>query len=481
MSDQHTADIAGFMGDPVIRTPNLDKLAEEGTVFDAAYTSCPLCAPSRTSFLTGQYPSKMDVYGNETPFPSDQVTFTHTLASQGYDTTLCGRMHFIGEDQRHGFANRLVGDICHPFWGNTHDVREDIGNFGPAFAAKRCLDIIGKGDSPVLAYDRDVVKAAEDYLNKDYENPQFMVVGTYAPHFPYVGSPDLVDYYKEKMDDPKANLSTMNYDLNAIKHKFDKTSMENIKELRAAYYAMIETIDKQVGQVRHSWESYLKRNNRQGIFIYLSDHGDQIGERDLYGKQTFFEHSVKIPVVMQGVNIPEGKRIKDLVSIMDFGPTLCEFTGAELPPDQDGISLVETIQGQKSLSNRVVCSEFMEKDYKGELMPSKMVRKGNWKLISYQGYEEEDLLFNLEEDPHELTNVARVFPGILEELREALHASWDTEKMISGAKKKEKHIALLKKWGSKVNLRSEDAWKSPESVKDAPKEAIKRTNDYYLL
>jgi choline-sulfatase len=110
-SDQHSAALAGFAGDRVVRTPNMDKLAADGTVIKSAYTPCPLCVPARAAFLSGLLPEKTMCYTNGNVLPGDHATFIHSIAAEGYDTVLCGRMHFMGEDQRHGFTKRLVGDM----------------------------------------------------------------------------------------------------------------------------------------------------------------------------------------------------------------------------------------------------------------------------------------------------------------------------------------------------------------------------------
>ncbi len=479
MSDQHTASISGFMGDQIVRTPNLDRLANEGTVFDHAYTSCPLCVPSRTSFLTGQLPSRMCVFNNSTSFPADQPTFVHSVATKGYETVLCGRMHFIGPDQRHGFSKRYVGDICHPYWGNGPLDNSDYGEFGRSFAAKYCLDIIGKGDSPVLAYDRDVVESVLGYLKQDHHGPQLIVTGTYAPHFPYMAPAELVDYYYDKMTTPTVGLDSLNYDLDFIKHKFETASEDMLKVLKATYYAMIEIMDAQIGKVRAAWEEYLKRNNRKGVFIYLSDHGDQLGERQLYGKQTFFEYSSRIPCIIQGENIPQGKRVDGLVSIMDIGPTICALVGAKIPPQQAGVSLVDTIINGASLNNRVVLSEYMEKDCDGNKTPSFMVRKNDWKLISYKSNSDIDLLFNLKNDADEINNLADTYPEVVMELKKHINSNWDIEQFKNNEKIKESHLELMQEWGSIRNLDDDNFWKVPKNLRSAPKDSIIKDRSIY--
>ena len=114
-SDQHNPNVAGFAGDPWVRTPNLDRLAASGTVFGNCYCASPLCVPSRAAMLSSRLPSNTGIINNFQCLPSDRVTFVHSLAIAGYDTVLSGRMHFIGPDQRHGYEKRLVGDITPSF------------------------------------------------------------------------------------------------------------------------------------------------------------------------------------------------------------------------------------------------------------------------------------------------------------------------------------------------------------------------------
>ena len=118
ISDQHSYKVQGNAGNTIIKTPNLDRLAKDGTVMRDCYAACPLCVPSRLSMLSGQYPSKIHAMDNQAVLDSGIATFVHALNAGGYDTTLCGRMHFIGPDQRHGFTKRLVGDITPTIFGN---------------------------------------------------------------------------------------------------------------------------------------------------------------------------------------------------------------------------------------------------------------------------------------------------------------------------------------------------------------------------
>lgn len=464
MSDQHSGSYAGFAGDKIVETPNLDSIASKGTTFDNAYTSCPLCVPARTSMLTGQLPIRTGVYTNSGGIPEDQATFFHSIAAEGYETVLIGRMHFLGDDQRHGFTKRLVGDFSPMYWGRDAMNREDFGDFNGTHYVGQCLNIIGGGTSPVIEYDKAVVEAAIEYLNQDHEKPQCILVGTYQPHFPYVAPKKYYEYYRKRVQLPESIKNKPNHRHPAMIHKEQHVSEETILNARAAYYGMIENMDQKIGEVRKSWDDYLNRTSRKGVFVYLSDHGDQVGEKDLFGKQSFFELSSKIPMIFEGDGIKVNKRINEATSIMDLGPTLCDIVGATPPPAQDGKSLINAItQGEEDL-NRYVLSEFMETDPTGKAIPCRMIKQGKWKLISYAFYEKDDLLFDLENDPHEITNLAEKYPEKAKELKELLNEGWDIDKTIAEHKWKLANYAILEKWGQVVDVEEPERWKVPKKA-----------------
>ena len=163
LSDQHDGRVMGCAGHPVVETPNLDALASEGTMFENAYTSCPLCVPARMSFLTGRLPVHTGVYTNRGSIPSEMPTFLHLLALAGYETVLCGRMHFEGEDQRHGFTKRIAGDITPVSIGPMAPYWERMGPMAPVMTEGGCIHAVGGGNSPVQEYDRYVIREAETY------------------------------------------------------------------------------------------------------------------------------------------------------------------------------------------------------------------------------------------------------------------------------------------------------------------------------
>ena len=157
-SDQHARRVAGFHGDPTSPTPNLDRLASEGVVFDNAYCPSPLCVPSRMSMLTGRHPFEQECWTNDDYLRSDAATWLHSLGAAGYRPALAGRLHAMGPDQLHGYADRMVGDHS-PNWGGVP--RHDLGVLEKANDPWReSLERSGIGQSAYQVKDVETARAA---------------------------------------------------------------------------------------------------------------------------------------------------------------------------------------------------------------------------------------------------------------------------------------------------------------------------------
>ena len=459
LSDQHSGLCTGYAGDKIVRTPNLDRIAGEGTAFESAYTSCPLCVPARNSMLSGQLPSVTGIFENAGSIPSYQATFLHSLGAQGYETVLCGRMHFDGPDQRHGFTKRIFGDIT-PLYGGDDSTFRDNKQFGPTLRDYGCLEIIGGGNSPTLEYDRHVIAAALDYLKEEHKRPQCVVVGTYAPHYPYVAPPELYRYYLDKVEYPRTLSRGVDYDTPVYDGRLKDTSEETVRRVRAAYWGMVEFSDRNVGRVYEAWEAYLARSQREGVFVYLSDHGDQAGERGFYGKNTFFESAAHIPMIFSGSGVKPGARIRSAASIMDLGPTLCELAGAVPPPDPNGKSLAVQLADGSDDTGRYVVSELMHRTENGMQAFGRMVTDGTWKYSSFYGYEKDDLLFNLKDDPDELHNLRDTNPEKAEELRGRAVSGWDPEALLKRQKTMAEHRKILFGWVRNAPIDQTERWRA---------------------
>lgn len=478
-SDQHHGLYSGYAGHPIVQTPNLDRIAANGTAFDTAYTACPLCVPARSAMLSGQLASRTGIFGNQQSLHTDQATFLHAIGAEGYETVLCGRMHFKGPDQRHGFSKRLCGDIT-----ALHSGGIAAGEFfGASFGMRGCADLAGGGNSPTLEYDRTVVRAVLDYLAQDHERPQCIVVGTYGPHFPYIAPPDLFEQYLSEADvpvswDPEAHDPNPLVDAKRQRIRRKPVTREEspvtedvLRACRAAYFGLITEQDRHVGAVRDAWQEYLERRSRPGFFVYSSDHGDTCGEHGIFGKQTFYEGSVRIPLLFEGAGVAGGQRVGTPASILDIGPTLCEAAGAAPPPSQDGISLLDRVRnpGNAPAPDRAVVSEWTQR-FQDDIVTGRMVRRGPWKLIHFEHADMPDQLFHLEDDPDEMANRVETESDVRRSLLAELLEDWQPADIVASAREEAKHQAVLR--GFKTHHPppepETDRWPVPEATVRPP-------------
>lgn len=489
MTDQHTSLYSGFMAGPV-DTPNMDQLCEDGTCFTEAYTSCPLCVPARLSMLSALRPSSTGIFSNADALPDVTPTFLHNLVEAGYETVLCGRMHFVGRDQRHGFMKRIAKDITPVTWTYPFEkLQQERGVFARTFGARWSTDVIGGGESPVLHYDEYVIQQALEYLSEPHERPICLVVGVYAPHFPYVAPEDLFKKYWERVDLPASWLDETGHPL--LKHYVHEDADENtVRGALTAYLGMIENVDRQLGKVRDAFDRYCEKRGVEGIFCYISDHGDQCGDRRMFGKETFFEKSAKIPLIFAGNGIARNRKTDVLASIMDLGPTLLELAGAKPMMEVDGRSLAGymkdgIIENKDNEGNEnVVYSEYLERTDGGsrhgirenaEYSYGLMVRYRQYKLITYKGYEEYDLLYDLRHDPEERSNIAASRPEILKKMRELASMIGQPERAVRLQKMHDRatqlFVAYEKAMGGVVE--SERWQDNPETARVNPKICIR--------
>lgn len=462
MSDQHTARLLSCAGDKIVETPHLDALAEAGTRFNAAVTSCPLCVPARCSFMTAKMPSTTGVYSNGNVMPSHVATVAHSLGAAGYETILCGRMHFSGQDQRHGFERRIMGDFTPCIAGRGGAKRDDLGPYVET-PSWNWAKHYGAGDSPVLAYDRAVIAAALEELSKPHDRPLFLVVGTYGPHHTFVAPPHLFEKYYERVDQP---ISPDDVAMHSVDRKRiledDRLNPESIRCLRAAYYGLIEHTDDLVGQVKTAWDNHAQKNNREEVFMYTSDHGEQGGNRGLWGKMTFFEDAVAIPLIVSGNGVVKNNVVETPVSMVDIPTTITELAESPALPDSDGRSFVPALLGQ-TLEDVPVYSDIAHSGKVG-----RMIRFKNWKYWNFDKTEE-GILFDHSNDKAETVDVSEQYPKELLELKSTLFNLWDPDAIKAALKERHQHEKIFDEWGWNTNVEEPDRWVIPESAWELPK------------
>lgn len=411
MADQMSAKALPMYGHPVVQTRALSRLADEGVVFENAYCNSPLCGPSRLSMMSGLLPHKVGAYDNAPEFAASIPTFAHYLRLLGYLTCLSGKMHFAGPDQLHGFEERLTTDIYPsdfswtPNWSEPEaKVRfQDMQNVAETGPCARSLQI---------DYDDEVEYQAKRWLfdqaRKQDGQPFLLTVSFTSPHDPYVAEPKFWDLYSdEEVDLPAVGPISHNERDAHSARIFEHYSVGEIevteamlRRMRHGYYASISYIDAKVANLMATLEQAGLQDDT--IVIFTSDHGDMMGERGLFYKKTFFEWALRVPLIFRAPKLFAPARVKPPVSLLDTLATLQELGGGSVEDllESDGLSLAGALKGQ-TLPERTIAGEFLAE---GVFEPTFMLRDGTYKFF----YSEVDppLLYDLEQDPKELNNLA---------------------------------------------------------------------------
>lgn len=484
MSDQHNAKVMGCAGDPVVRTPALDGLAARGTLFDQAYCAAPLCAPSRMTFLTSQYPSDIEVWTNGCRLGEQVPTFAHSLSLAGYDTVLCGRMHFTGADQRRGFGRRLVGDVSGAV-GSVPEGGKFEGIIPPETAGQthRSLSAVGPGRSAYIAYDDEVTRRACDVLlDQDEEKlqaPFCMVVGYLLPHSPYICPKDLFEEYMDRITVPEVPPGYEESLHPAVKkwrayRGVDRITSEQARIARAAYYGLVTYMDQRIGEVLAALEASRFRDNT--VVVYTSDHGDMAGEHGMWWKDSFYEGSVRVPMIWSGPGagprrIRANEKEHHPVSLLDVGPTLIDLAQGETLPQSRGVSLLSLLSTDKNERPRFERGPVFAETYTAGQRPARMIRSGPWKLNIYHGYSAPQL-FNLETDPDEVRDLGQdpEYADVANELMNQVMDGWSGARVEHVVSTNEKRREMIRRWQREVGPGKAERWDIPTGVNVFPME-----------
>lgn len=415
MADQLAPHFCGAYGHRSAKSPNIDALAARGTRFDAAYCNSPLCAPSRFSFMSGQLISRIAAYDNASEFKATIPTFAHYLKALGYKTCLSGKMHFVGPDQKHGFEDRVTTDIYPsnfawtPDW-EAHDERIDkwyhnmqtVKESGMAVATFQ------------TDYDDEVGFAARRWLidrGRDKAAgkgaPFAMVASFIHPHDPYVAKPEFWDLYSDNdIDLPEFVLEPEEQDpfsrrvMDGIEASYTPLTQEEVVRARRAYMANVSYFDSKVGEIVKTLQDMGELDNT--IVIVTADHGDMLGERGLWYKMNFFEHSARVPMIFAGPGVGQGT-VSNACSLVDMLPTVLDIAGGTdemLGEPVDGRSLMPLARGEDDTVDEAIG------EYCAEMTPYPvfMIRRGPLKYIHCDP--DPAQLYDVANDPHEKVNLA---------------------------------------------------------------------------
>ena len=428
MSDEHAPQFSGAWGHPLVRTPHLDRLASEGVLFENAYCNSPLCGPSRMSFMTGRHVHQIGAWDNATSLPSDIPTWAHMLRAAGYDVVLSGKQHFVGADRRHGFRAQLARDLhaehAHPIFDWDEGIRT-------ATAPWPCLAEAGPGVTTEIEVDDQAEAAALAYLRDParQDQPWALNVSFIAPHFPFVVPERFWNLYPPEEVDlpviPPGHLEAQHPVHQRLREMFGMVefSEDLVRRGRVGYYGLITCLDEKIGRLLDTLHEQGLADNT--LVVYVSDHGEMAGEHGMWRKSSFYEHSARIPVVMRWPGaLPAGRRVGEVVSLVDVVATMIDAAGAPLAGPLAGDSLLPLARGE-TLATPWKDEAFAAYLAHGVDRPMAMLRQGRYKLMAF--FDEAPELYDLVNDPGELHNLAGdpAHQPVLDTLRQALRDQWD--------------------------------------------------------
>jgi choline-sulfatase len=412
MSDQHSRALMGCYGHPLVKTPNLDRLAGRGTLFTACWTPSPVCIPARASFATGKYIHQIGFWDNADPYDGSIPSWHHHLRDAGHRVVSIGKLHFRSDEDDCGFSESIVPMHVIEGKGDLLGlIRDDLPVRGAAYKMAR---MAGPGESPYTQYDREIAARAQIWLHeeapKHRDKPWVLFVSFVAPHYPLTAPPEHFYRYYDDPSLPKPKLYERDQRPDhpfvrdyATAFNFDDyfETETDVRRAVAGYYGLCGFMDEQAGKVLDALSACgLSGDTR---VIYTSDHGDALGQRGLWGKSTLYEETCGVPLIVAGDGIAQGRVIDTPANLVDVYPFIIDCVGANgadmIEPDHPGMSIARLGNGETP--DRTVLTEYHGM---GSTTGAFAIRHGRYKYVHYVAYRPQ--LFDLETDPDEARDLS---------------------------------------------------------------------------
>jgi choline-sulfatase len=404
MSDQHNRRFAGCYGHPIVKTPNLDRLAARGVRFDNAYCTSPICVPARASLATGRYVHQIGAWDNAFPYTGTFPSWGHRLTAHGYRVTTIGKLHYRSPSDDTGFPDQRLPMHVSEGVGDLFSLIRDRTVPRPELGA--LLNRAGPGVSSYTRYDEAIAELARSFLRaaaSERDRPWALLVSFASPHHPLIAPSEYLAMYPSSsviyptdyaLDERPTHpvLQELRRGL-GIDSELDPTA---VRRAVAAYYALCSFMDAQIGKVLSALDEAGLTDDT--LVFYTADHGDTVGEHGLWWKHTMYEGSAGVPLLMAGPGVDGGRAIATNVSHVDCYPTILEamqVTPDRMDADLPGRSLLQ-IAREPHAHERVVFGEYHAI---GSITGYFMIRDDRYKYVEYVGYEPQ--LFDLRSDPGE--------------------------------------------------------------------------------
>lgn len=417
-TDQQRFDTIGALGNPHVRTPTLDALVRDGVAFTHAYCQSPICTPSRSSFMTGLYPSRLhNTRNGNATFPEGTPVITRLIAEAGYDCGLVGKFHLQSAGKRtepridDGFSFWKFSHAPRDDWEEGHDYADWVRERGGD------LDALRAGEDNVPTEFHQTTWASErsiEFIRQERDRPWLLNVNPYDPHPPFVPPRSYADQF-DPADMPGPHLRDSD---RAAQEKLADCDFQNKgkwfdaedgRKAQALYYAMIAQIDDQFARILEALDETGQRDNT--VIIFTSDHGESLGDHGLMCKGArFYEGLVRVPLIFSWPGrFASGTQNDALVELLDLTATLLDLAGVPSPDYVQGQSLLPILRGETTKGHR----DYVRSEYFDALDPhftggtgtfATMHRTKRHKLVVYHGKGVGEL-FDLEKDPWEHENL----------------------------------------------------------------------------
>ncbi len=421
----------GVYGHSLVKSPSIDRLASKGMTFEKAYCQMPWCSPSRSSLLTGLRPNKTKVMDLQYHFRQelpDIVTLPQLFKNNGYHVARVGKIYHYGNpgdigtnslDDRVSWSVRI-----NPAGLDKTSLEPDVTNYTPqnkGLGASMAYYSDSKGTDQEHT-DGKVADEAIRLLKENKNKPFFIAAGFYRPHTPWIAPKKYFDLYNPAditlpVLSEKIQTLYPTHALGSTKPfpNFGLTNKQAL-ECKLAYYAAISFVDSQIGRLLDALEKEGLSNNT--IVVFWSDHGYHLGEHGLWFKQSLFEESAKVPMIISVPGIQnQGQYCRKTVELVDIYPTLADLAGLKAPENLDGTSLVSLLKNPKTDWDRPAYTQINRGD-----VPGHSVRTHLWRYTEWGFGTEGTELYNEETDPKELHNLASDlrYTKVVEQMKQLL-------------------------------------------------------------
>ena len=411
IADDLNCDLGAY-GNLVVKTPNIDRLAKRGVLFENAHNQYPLCGPSRASFLTGMYTNQTKITRNNMNLRNsvpDVITLGQRFRQQGYQSVRIGKMFHYDNPSAIGTSGNddiySWDQTVNPY-GRDKIEEHKINTLTPRRygGTLSWLAADGKDEEQTDGIAAsEAIKKLDDFANS--ETPFFLAVGFFRPHTPFVAPKKYFDLYdQEKIEIPEISteyLETLPEPaVKSIRAKKNQLNLkkERAQEIKEAYYATISFVDAQVGRILDHLESTGLDENT--VIVFTSDHGYHMGEHGHWQKQTLFENATRIPLIISAPNSENiGKKSMSPVELIDLYPTLMDLTNINIPQHVVGKSLEPLMKNV----NTSVRESALTRWRNGYSIKTKRYRLTKWGIDGELGYE----LYDHKNDKNELINLAK--------------------------------------------------------------------------